>query len=851
MTSVKNQSLDYGVEQNENCMEITNPFFKSDISDIDTKELCSTFNNTIYILCLNDTIVSIDNMFYQNFFSKERFEQSKKEFVLILGSMKMLSNMNHKKSSSIVEYQFLENYNHNNYKLNEKEIVLCMPNISKSDIKLYVNLYTSSHTVDDYIKLKLLMNYFNDNINHNTLNKNMRYISYCNDESNYWTNKFHCKLNMTSAFIKRGFKLKNNSLYSKEINDAINKVDDIESSNENYLQDVYRKEVYIDASNAINRDGYKIYRIDKDSDLTIDEINEIFSNTENEREIYDIFNMLLTSKKNCHLVINNSYVLDKMKPIFAKFMPLYKYLIGYTWLIFYLEECIKKTRITVDDRFVYSIDVASKLPFFPYCSSDPHMNPYMSLLVSKQVLDYENNLQSLSMISEYANYGISDLVTFKKNFNIFTTGNKDKNILDGVNWSNIAVTGSSMTACIPKKHPLTEQFKYLESEEKQLNRYYQEYYPTSDIDVMCNDKNKTDFVDTVYNIYECVKKNIMSFKGLESDENINLVPYKTATAIVNTKYITENLLDYSVDYVIKNKNTSEIKEIFYCKYITQKIEQNNLERKTKSDLKYNSHYEIVSIDNFNIIFTDFPINEKKDDVKLQNMLTGEEKNNEDIYLKINENLKYKIESSLLLHNIEIFQIKYPEFFSCVARFHLPCVRAYYNNSNVYLLPSAITAYMTGINMDYKYFAGTKDPIEIINKNRIRGYTTCINDVEKIHTIEYSRNVEKWQNLMQITVNSKYKINSLFGPLKLDNRMFKPRYYNNNLYNNNQPVDGQYTSEYKKYVNSFQDLEDEYKLRYGYQKENLNLLKFKTINEKGYVNPLENWIMEAAYSYITG
>ena len=47
------------------------------------------------------------------------------------------------------------------------------------------------------------------------------------------------------------------------------------------------------------------------------------------------------------------------------------------------------------------------------------MNPYMALPVSKKVLDYEHNLQSLSMISEYTDYGISDLATFKRNFNIF------------------------------------------------------------------------------------------------------------------------------------------------------------------------------------------------------------------------------------------------------------------------------------------------------------------------------------------------------------------------------------------------------------------------------------------------
>ena len=37
-------------------------------------------------------------------------------------------------------------------------------------------------------------------------------------------------------------------------------------------------------------------------------------------------------------------------------------------------------------------------------------------------------------------------------FNLFTTGNRNKNIFDGLNWNNgYAISGSVMTACIPEK----------------------------------------------------------------------------------------------------------------------------------------------------------------------------------------------------------------------------------------------------------------------------------------------------------------------------------------------------------------------------------------------------------------
>lgn len=55
-------------------------------------------------------------MFYQQTFSKEIFEQSKKEYILIKGHMKMLSNINHKKSIVLINKDFLENFNQIDFK---------------------------------------------------------------------------------------------------------------------------------------------------------------------------------------------------------------------------------------------------------------------------------------------------------------------------------------------------------------------------------------------------------------------------------------------------------------------------------------------------------------------------------------------------------------------------------------------------------------------------------------------------------------------------------------------------------------------------------------------------------------
>ena len=49
---------------------------------------------------------------------------------------------------------------------------------------------------------------------------------------------------------------------------------------------------------------------------------------------------------------------------------------------------------------------------------------------------------------------------------------------------------------------------------------------------------------------------------------------------------------------------------------------------------------------------------------------------------------------------------------------------------------------TLINLDYKYFAGSIDPIDIINKYRTRGYSTILNDSEKIKFIKYVLSLDK-------------------------------------------------------------------------------------------------------------
>ena len=196
--------------------------------------------------------------------------------------------------------------------------------------------------------------------------------------------------------------------------------------------------------------------------------------------------------------------------------------------------------------------------------------------------------------------------------------------------------------------------------------------------------------------------------------------------------------------------------------------------------------------------------------------------------------------------------------SVVQNFHLPCVRSYYDGTNVYLTPSCITAHLTYMNLDYKYFAGTRNPIEIINKYRMRGFGTWLNEDEKIIFLKYSAENQNWNNLYCINLTDDKSIVSNLGALKIDHKIFRPRLFNPDEFINAQPVDIQ--SGYFNINNFifFEKLETkldyilELDERYGnkdYQKHLRSILleNLQTINNSGSINPVEKWIIESTWN----
>jgi len=207
-------------------------------------------------------------------------------------------------------------------------------------------------------------------------------------------------------------------------------------------------------------------------------------------------------------------------------------------------------------------------------------------------------------------------------------------------------------------------------------------------------------------------------------------------------------------------------------------------------------------------------------------------------LKMSESIRFKIKSKKMQRTIEIFKTKSNDFFSTVARFHLPLVRAYYTGNNVYMLPSCITAMMTGINIEYKYFAGIRDPVEIINKYISRGFGILLSKDELKYLEEYNT----LENVGAFKISKEHP--KLFGGKDMNDEIFKPLVYSQGL-----PKDI-YNSTKLKYLKSYADVLKVYETKYKYSStDGIDILKFRAITQNGNIREYSSSIVEMYYNVV--
>lgn len=658
------------------------------IMDPDTNmNIVLTKNNTykyfdcVYIICPLNTITN--------------------QMVLYKCDIKLVSSALHFDNIKIGESDEYRDINLFGYDLKNYILTLKITNITFLNIQKYLDYISGLNTFDRFYDLVIMNEYFKTPINYNYLIKNLECALYWNDKKN-------CLINMNDEFSKRRF----NVIKIKNCND-MKKALECD---------------YLNSTNTIPEYNIDIYRKTKCA-YTKNDITTFLTSIGEENRNH-LFMQLILSKEHCHLVINNIDIMTLMQPYIKKNIVSFKNRLSYAWITFYLEELLDKNKINTNNDYIFDINTASVLPFFYNDITEPYSSPYNTTLLSYKKLSYGKNICGVDSSTRIDYKRICNLDEFKQRMNIFITGDMKIDIFSDIDFKklNMGITGSIMTACAQYFHPLLQLFKN-ENPNITFNKFFDEYYNNSDIDIIINKPNIFEYFDTFTEFYTMLMINIIKYYNVEPDtinyeviQNIYVFldkddePEKTASNLF-TEYTQELLRDFSKD------------------------EQEIIRKKYPDIFKFN----------------------------YSNVIIKPKANQQEHLKKILVNYKFKIKCKLLNHNIEIFQCRANDIMNLVGNFHLPCVRAYYDG-NVYMTPTFITAHMTYMNIDYRYFTGTFHPCDIIKKYRMRGFGTWLNKNELKEYIEKYNEPLGWLNINDLifyprkaeydeSYNDRYNINA--------------------------------------------------------------------------------------------
>ena len=746
-----------------------------------------------------------------------------------------------------------------------------------------VNLWINAHRIESlepFISIKLFSS-FNE-IRDSYLNAEIEKMISNFSDFNWWCKSDNCNISLNQEFKRRKFGLEhvlnnidpnNQALIEKTLQKTIHSIQIKQcSANNNYNAFVIPTTPAENNSmqTNVNNKFQPMTRNLTTLAISRDEVRSlILSRMLNERELCRLVCGLLTSNIYAHYILKDVEILEYITPLMQKAKELFGYALQYAWIAFFWDEFHLKSKIKTQNRIVLSLEAASLLPCYPIIADQPHINPYFALLIENADKSLIHNIASVKPIvvtNEQCN--IVNLEEFKRRLNIFLSGSANIDLLANVDWSKIAVTGGCMAAIMPVNNPLMLKFKQPGNNlvtDALLRQFFDEYYHKSDIDIACNTKSFLEFIDTVVAVKTAIQQQIVAHK-LGVEDAVSVKTYKNLAIHVNSRQLREacarGVVPLSVgDYqmIMDNQNSDYVKLYFYELYQTHKREINCRHRVILGD-NAKQHSEYLEILNYPplssvnlIIYEDCfkymtDISESSDELDLMFYLDVEGrrlshheaviKSAGQLFMRFSENPKYRISCTHMCHDIEMFRIINEDFMECVQRFHLPCVRSYYDGTTCYLLPSAITAYQTFINMDFKYFQGSNDPIKILNKYRGRGYSTILNSTEIVQFVQYVISQDQYRRMYGITECNEDNINRLIAPLDISDPFFEPR---------------KTTPEFFGLANSSNAKYQNIKVEYSMSCPNVTgihaLFRCSAINAKGTVESVKKWMFDAGMDFV--
>jgi hypothetical protein len=242
-------------------------------------------------------------------------------------------------------------------------MVLIIPffNISFLNLQKYIDNINGENNLDKLYNICVLNDYFGENkklVSNKLQLEHMIKSLKCSD---YWKLYNNCKCNITKLFNQRNFNFSVLKSTNSSIKDVIEKLDHIsvkyKKNGENYLEEIFKTKKYMDPSSILCKKGYKIYNVVKECNFNKDTIYNLLNSIEDNSIRFILYCQLAVSRDYCHLVVNNSKVLYMMNEYICKYLYIFRYLFGYSWLRFYFEECIGKYNMKTNDMFIFDVNL--------------------------------------------------------------------------------------------------------------------------------------------------------------------------------------------------------------------------------------------------------------------------------------------------------------------------------------------------------------------------------------------------------------------------------------------------------------------------------------------------------------
>jgi hypothetical protein len=774
--------------------KIINPFFSDSnkIINPDTEEYIEktkknifTHYEYIYIVCLSKPILLRQEYFEREMLEKD-FNEFSKHIILYRAPIEIIQNSVHYEKICCKRYEYLELYNIFGYEMNDFILYFPILNIPFLQIQNYINFFLNTITLKNLYHSIIIGKYFQNN-----------YISYSKflflKEGDFWEKNSFNK-NYNKEFETRFFNIKKTRKFL--------------TSSGDYLDQIYHKKNYLDAS-IIIQDNEEKFSFKK-GEYTNEQILDLLKNIDEKKKII-LFSRLITSLE-YFSILNDKNIINFMKNTIKKYTIPLRYILNYNWIMFYIKEGLhsKKENITLEDTFVFTLDTASNLPIYPFVFADPYLNPYFVMFSNYESLNVNKNISGISSYDQEKKIiygGLTTLNDFRRNMKIFITGNSKLNVFEGFDFKKykIYITGSIMTACAQKFNPLITLFKksnhhFINDYDTIFTRYLQEYYATSDIDVIIDEFDTYKFINTSMEFYNIINKNLnYPFTTNKLEIEISSITFFNDT-FLNEFIVNENIsLQHIISWIINDNNNMWLKKIFssYIKILYEE-ELKNIKKlfpedypETEFNNLFNFKLENANFKYYNCktnsvvskfvgttldleLIKDYVVDVSPEKIEKFKKFINKPK----LYINVKSRINMY---PFINHSFEIFANK-KEYhpINMVSKFHLPCVRALYNGENVYMLPSFITAQMTFMNTDFKYQSGNNDPINIINKYKCRGYGIYLNKNEKKKFMKYIIESEFWNNLYNLSSYNNIN-NKIFNLTPFASKIFQPRLWNIDYY----------------------------------------------------------------------